>query len=286
MTSNLSRKLALFAVGLALGIAGMLGYAWGLLPVNVYGDPANLNANSKEDYILLTSMTYQQDGDLERARARLALLNDPGITTTVRSLAERYIATLRPEDQRSSLAKMALALGAESVTLRVYAITPTPTQTPTAAPTSRFSPTPSATQTVSPTFAPRTATPIPTPTTTPLPRVNYRLFEQVRVSCDQDKAARPHIVIYVQDASGKGVPGVKVRVQWSDGQDTFFTGLKGTDPGYAEYDVLPGKSYSVVVVDSTSQVASGLDADALTPDCPSDAKDRFRAWRVIFRRVG
>jgi hypothetical protein len=286
MTNDLTRKPILFIAGVALGLAAMLGYAWGLLPVNVVGDPANLNPDSKEAYILLTSMTYVQTGDLAKAQARLALLNDPNIQGTVRSLAERYVATLRPEDQRSSLSRLALALGADSVTLRVYAISPTPTQTSTASPTSLFSPALVASRTSTPTSTPRTATPTAAPTSTPLPRVNYRLFEQVRVSCDQDKAARPHLVIFVQDANGKGLPGLKVRVQWSDGQDTFFTGLKGTDPGYADYDIMPGKSYSVVVMDGTSQVASGLDADALNGDCPGDGKDHFRSWRVIFRRMG
>jgi hypothetical protein len=115
--------------------------------------------------------------------------------------------------------------------------------------------------------------------------VNFRLFEQVRVTCDQDRTPRPRLVIFVQDAAGKGLPGVKLRVQWNDGQDTFFTGLKGTDPGYAEYEIQTGRSYSVVIVDATSQVASGLDADAVNSDCPADGKEHFRAWRIIFRRL-
>jgi hypothetical protein len=40
------------------------------------------------------------------------------------------------------------------------------------------------------------------------------------------------------------------------------------------------------VVDGTSQTVLGLNADALDSNCPTDGKEHFRAWRVIFRRIG
>ena len=103
-------------------------------------------------------------------------------------------------------------------------------------------------------------------------------------SCAQLTAGRPRLMIYVQDTVGNGAPGIKVRVQWADGQDTFFTGLKNSDPGYAEYDMQAGKSYSVAVADVNSQVAFSLDTDVLDASCPGDGKEHFGAWRVIFRR--
>ena len=75
-------------------------------------------------------------------------------------------------------------------------------------------------------------------------------------------------MIFIQDAAGNGLPGIRVRVQWGDGEDTFFTGLKGTDPGYADYEVQAGKSYSVSVVDGASQMALELNADALDSATP------------------
>ncbi|MEP7200232.1 MAG: hypothetical protein ABI874_10465, partial [Chloroflexota bacterium] len=256
-----------------------LTLAWSvLIPREVVGDPSALRVESKEQYILLTAMAFVQDKDFDRARVRLSALDDVGIRVTVTQLAERYITELRPEAQRRSLAKLAVALGADTPTLRVYIVTPTVTPTPRASPTALTTAT-----RLPPTI---TATPTMPPTPVVAPRVTYRLFEQVRLTCDQDKTPRARIVVSVQDAVGKGLPGVKVRVQWSDGQDTFFTGLKGSDPGYAEYDMLPGTSYSVLVADGTSQIAFGLDTDQLSPECPADGKEHFRAWRVVFRRVG
>jgi hypothetical protein len=272
-------KVLPFLAGIAAGVGAALTLAWGVWqPASVVGDPASLNPRAKEEYLVVTSMAYMQDGDLASAKQRLSLLNDADVPGTLRRLAERYTTLLRPVDQRGALAKLALALGADSVTLRIYAVSPTPTPTP------RFPPTPSATTT--PTLNPATSTPTPTfvPSATPPPRVSYRLFEQVRVSCDQDKTGRPRLMIYVEDTLGTGMPGVKVRVQWADGQDTFFTGLKNAVSGYAEYEMLPGKSYSVAVADVSSQVAFGLDTNVLDASCPSDGKEHFRAWRVIFRR--
>src|SRR5512138_3433662 len=145
MTNDFPRRIALFLAACIFGTAAMLSFAWGWLPVAVYGDPANLSADSKEAYILLASMAYQEDGGLARARARLAQLNDPDMPNTLRRMAERAITTLQPEEQRRSLAKLALALGSDSVTLRVYAVSPTPTQTSAPTPTLQATPTLSAT---------------------------------------------------------------------------------------------------------------------------------------------
>jgi len=218
-------------------------------------------------------MSYALDSDLDTAQHRLSLLKDGDLQGTMRSLAERYTNELRPVAQRSSLAKLAIALGADSVTLRVYVNTPTPTPRGGADGTSQ----------ASATSGPTNRTPVPTVTPT---RLDYRLFESVRLSCQQETSPKPHIAIFVQDAAGKGLPGVRVRIQWNDGEDTFFTGMTSIDPGYAEYEVQAGRSYSVSVMDGPSQMALGLSADALDSNCPSDGKEHFRAWRVIFRRVG
>ena len=279
-------RAGVFLVAAFAGLAAALTLTWGLLPDHdVVGEPASLKPDAKEGYILLVSMTYAQDGDLEHAVQRLRLLHDPNPKETVRRLAEQYISQLRPEEQRRSLAKLALALGADSVALRIYAVSPTPTATPMWTATPRWTATPAPTASALPVPATRTPTPAVEPTPLSLPRANYYLFEQVRVTCDQDLIPGRRLMIYVQDASGKGLPGVKVRVQWDDGQDLFFTGLQSADPGYAEYPVLPGKSYSVVVADDSSQVAFGLSSDGLDANCLTGAKDHFGAWRIIFRRL-
>ncbi len=270
----------LFGVGLGFGTALFL--VWNALPpAEVSSDPSALTTESKEVYILLVSMSYAHDGDLERAKARLALLREPEIRSVLARHAEQHIRELRPEAQTRSLAKMALVLGANSVALSVYAVSPTPT--PIARATERAI-------RVSKPFA-QTLLPIvivnPAPTAEPATvasRVSFQLFEQVQLGCEQEKTPGARVLIYVQDANGQGLPGTKVRVQWNEGQDIFFTGLKNSDPGYADFDMQPGKSYSAMVMDGASQVAFGLDSDLLDPDCPADGKEHFRAWRVVFRR--
>src|SRR6476620_2748503 len=95
-----------FLAGLAAGVAAALTLAWGVWqPAAVVGDPSSLNASAREQYLLVTSMAYMQDGDLANARQRLSLLGDPDARGTLRRLAEQYTAQLRPFDQRAALAK-------------------------------------------------------------------------------------------------------------------------------------------------------------------------------------
>ena len=256
-----------------------------MTPSQVVGSIESLRPQEKERYIVLVSMSYALNSDLDSAQRRLGLLNDRDMQGSVRSLAERYTNELRPVAQRSSLAKLAIALGADSVTLRVYMITITPTPRPFADATLQSAAARGTSVHASISARPPNPTTLPTarPTLTPL---DFRLFERIRLTCQQDTGAKPHVAIFIQDAAGKGLPGVRVRIQWNDGEDTFFTGLKSADPGYAEYEFQAGKSYSVSVVDGTSQTVLGLNADALDSNCPTDGKEHFRAWRVIFRRIG
>src|SRR5439155_8568912 len=118
---------ALLLLGAILGFVTALSMVWGLPDPNLFiVDPPALSPEAKETYILLVSMTYAQDGDFERAKQRLALLNDLELRSTLATLAARYTGELQPEPQRRALAKMAVAMGADSAALRVYAVTATP----------------------------------------------------------------------------------------------------------------------------------------------------------------
>jgi len=269
----MSQRDRYFLAGMLAGlIAGVL-LAWAWEPGAVQVNPAGLKPEVREQWAVLAAMAYAADGDLDLAQSRLALLGGQP-REIVAPLAEQYISQFKPESQRRSLAKLAMALGADSVNLRVYGSTPVATAARPAAGL------PTATAAATAPGAPR-ATPSATPA-----RTIYRLFEQTRIACDRDKTA-PHgrILVYVQDSTGKGLAGVRLRVQWADGQDLFFTGLKNADPGYADFDMQAGRSYSVQVADGISPAASGLDTDQLQPDCPNDGKAHYRAWRLIFRRV-
>lgn len=271
-----NRRPALY-VSIGVGIVLGLAIAWNLPPAGIVTEPGALKPDAKEQYLVLTAMAYSQDGDLERAGRRLASLGIADPRPTVAALAERYIGEPKSDAQRGGLARLAMALGADSVTLRLFAPTRVPSPMPEMA-------TPAPSPTVTPT-AVRTAIPTVRPIPTAISRTVFRLFEQARLTCDQEKTPRARILVYAQDVSGKGLPGVRIEVQWNDGQDAFFTGLKSADPGYGDFEMQPGKSYSVQVGNANSQVATGLETSQLQPDCPNDGKLHYRAWRLIFRRI-
>lgn len=285
-------------IGLALGLAAGLGYAWGLDPIEFYNnDPVDLHPAYKETWILLVAATYRQDGDLDRAMIRLDGLKDPQIGQTVADLTERYIQAGKSATRIHALASLADALGARTADMMIYLTTPEPalpssptpqaaTATATPSPTA---PQPTATPTASPTAAPDTSTPHPTSTATATPRPTitlrptpttpppYRLQER-QLICQADQET-PRIEIFVQTEKGDGIPGSEIWVTWSGGVDYFVTGLKPEiGLGYADFNVTPDTAYAVAVSDPTLQVVDGL----RTEPCQTDEGDAALAsWRLI-----
>ena len=148
-------------------------------------------AQDREDLIVLVSALYALDGDLERARQRLAASGTQYPAGTAVDLALRY-ASAGSRKLATDLATLAAALGAGDPELLAYVATETPTCSPTTSPTpasaltptSTLTPTatlsrePSPTATPSPTPSrakatrqPPTATPVPSPAATPRPLV-------------------------------------------------------------------------------------------------------------------
>jgi hypothetical protein len=278
-------------IGLALGLAVGLGYAWGLNPVQFYNtDPVDLRPQHKETWMLLVAATYRQEGDLDRALARLAGLDDPQIGQTVAALTERYMQAGNPATQVRALAALADALGARSTNMLIYLATPEPTLffSPTPEPPTAI---PSATSTATPTRVPTTTptpqpTPTATPTVTPRPTLTrhptptspppYYLEAQERL-CQSDRGA-PRIEIFVQTQAGAGIPGSEIWVTWSGGADRFVTGLKPEiGLGYADFDMAPGVAYAVAVGEPGLQVVRGLSAE---PCLPGEGDSPLASWRL------
>jgi hypothetical protein len=288
------RWLFLF-VGLALGLALGLGYTWGLNPVQFYNtDPVDLHPQYKETWILLVAAAYRQDGDLDRASARLRGLDDAQIGQTVAALTERYILDGKPATRIRALAALADALGARSPNMLIYLATPEPTlffsptpepPTATAVPTLTATSTPVASTTPTPRFTP-TATPSATPTPTPRPTLTrrpaptlpppYYLGERERI-CEAGRGT-PRIEIFVQTQEGAGIPGNEIWVTWSGGVDRFVTGLKPEiGLGYADFDMTPGVIYAVAVGEPTLQIVGGLSAEV----CQTEAGGSvLSSWRL------
>ncbi len=159
-------------VGFILGL--VIGY---LFPVTfINAEASTLRSEYKEDYVIMVSTAYALDNSLADAKLRLSKIepNAANATKLVTTITERAIEQNDARNARN-LAVLAVALGANSPTIRSYLATiatATPSTPPTLAPTTTRTPTPVAllvaTATTTPT-PPPTATPTPQPTNTSAP---------------------------------------------------------------------------------------------------------------------
>lgn len=286
-----------FVLGLALGLV----YAWLISPVElVDGAPGALNAQDKDRYRAMVALAYQADGNLERARQRLQLLKDPNSPLTLAAQAQRLVAAKTGEPESQALAALAAALSPQSTLspLPLLTFTPSPTQTlfpleispsdtlapgeavrsPTPLPSQ--TPTPTPTITLTPTI---TRTPIVTftPFATALPTATLGAPFSLKGKKQVCDASLPHglLQVEVDNAAGKGVAGVTILVTWPDNnQDTFYTGLMSDfGPGYADFGMSPGVTYSVRAGES-GQVVPGLSI----PTCGSGNAAYSGGWKVTF----
>jgi len=264
--------IALF-MGVAIGLALGLTLTWVVWPVQYYDtDPVDLRAEHKEDYIVLVGAAYAVDGDLARARARLAKLEEKDIASVVAGLTERYLREGRDAEETRGLAKLADALGVRTSAMLVYIATPTPL--PTFTPTGPFialGPPPP----MVPTPAPLMTAGSPEPTAWP----EVVLVEKRRF-CEGQGGGR--ILVYVRDREGQGLPNVKITISWPEGRDEFFTGLKPEeDPGYADFAMQPGIMYNLAIADEN---VAGLSTEFSAADCPDAGQPVPSSWRLVFQR--
>jgi hypothetical protein len=298
--------LGVFA-GLAIGLL----YTWVLYPVEIANtDPAMMRSDYRQDWVRLVALSYVVDGDLERARSRLAGLEHDDIAISMQLLIEEYAAAGRPAETLRRLAVMAQAMDVYTPAMLVYLQNPTRVVLPTATPTSSSTPSPTpshtptptrrptATPTVTPSVSPSpvgsplstatpspsptpTATPSPSPTPTatptPTPGPPYQLIGR-ELLCEPDQV--PHIAVVIEDEGGNGVPGVEVWLLWDGGADRAVTGLKPADgAGYADFGAEADISYTVAVGELGRPLISGLSI----ADCTADAGEEplTGAWRIL-----
>ena len=294
--------IAGFLVGLMIGMSMSLFYTWVLdPPALTLAPPSSLNPHDKEIYMMLVAAGYAADGDLARAERRLAALRDPHIGATLVALAERYIAEERDAREVRALARLADALGHTSAALRAFIPTPTVTRTPS--PTATPSPTHTPTTSPTPTYtvsATRIATPVRRPTSTPTqtvtpaptqtapstvtPTVEHDRFRVVQSTPLCDAQSNGILRIYVRDADGEGIRGVQIVVRWPEGEDRFYTGFKpDIDPGYADFEMQPGRVYEVHLVDKNSDIADNV-GNITEQTCPDLPADKRPSWQVVFQR--
>ena len=278
-----------FLAGFVIGFMFAFLYTR-LVPYTPFVTPARLDEGDKEIYLVLIAAAYRFDGDLEKAKRRLAGLKDPQIEQTLANLAEKQIAAGADIKDIRSLITLATALGETKGAWLVYLTTPTPTLTPTPTPTLTAAPSPTPTLSPTPTAsntptATRTSTVkttiTPRPTFTPGPNAPFGLAQSVALC---DNRADGTLRVYVRDRNGRGVPGVEILVSWPGGQDKFFTGLKlENDAGYADFQMEAGQTYQVELLNVSAIVARDINevAARLCPDLPEEI---IPSWQVVFQQ--
>jgi len=251
-----------FLIGIGLGLAGGLYYAWLINPVE-YTDtaPDSLRADFRSDYLALIASAYAATDDLVRARTRLALFSGLEPSTELAALAQQRLAGgfgEFGEVEAAALAQLAADLANQPRS---------PTSTATRGPSTASTPVP---------------TPLPssTPRPTPTPGAPFSLASQEQV-CNPLLAA-PLIQVEVSDAAEGGVPGVEIVVVWDAGQDHFFTGLKPElGQGYADFTMTEGVSYTLRLADSGQLVT-----DLSTHPCERpDGIPYLGSWLIHFQQT-
>lgn len=119
------RKPWYLLTGIILGVLFGLGYAWWVSPVEyVDTPPSSLRNDFKDQYRVLIALSYAVNGDLVKAKERLALLdvddhNKPKDKATTIALssnklvaqAQQAVAEGKPETEAKALGMLAAALG-------------------------------------------------------------------------------------------------------------------------------------------------------------------------------
>jgi hypothetical protein len=80
------------------------------------------------------------------------------------------------------------------------------------------------------------------------------------------------------DAAGNGVPGLEVIVTWEGGENHFFTGLKPEmGLGYADFQMLPGVSYTLRLAEGGQPVSN-----LVVTDCQTGGNTQAGSWKLVF----
>jgi hypothetical protein len=264
----------LFALLAGFGLG--LFYAWVVSPVKyVNTEPRALRDDFKDYYRSAIAAAYASNADLERARARLALLGDPDPSQALAAQAQRMLAAGESPEALQQVALLASVLQGQAPANSPGVATVPPTNnneiasqavsTPTVSSTTVTVEPSKPTSETEPTGTPvllLTATPKPTSTPTPTLGAPYQLVGQDTV-CDAE-LAEGLLQVVVTNAVRKQIPGAEIIITWNSGEEHIFTGLKPElGYGYADFLMRPNITYSVRMADGGTP-ASELSIPACT----------------------
>lgn len=276
-------------IGLVIGAAGSLFYAWQVEPVRqVDTAPRQLNAAARADYIVAIALRFGYDSDLNRALSALIALNlggDPfqaganaacelASTGYVDSTAGiRALRTLKTFYQLQGKSGCADQLIDDATPVGVVTLI-VPTRTPTliAPPTKTATPLPE----IAASGTPQTQI---VPTTRPRQRYEGNV---INTFCASDNPGT--IEITVRTFNGDGIPGQRLRVRWNGGSDEFSTGLKPErDAGYADFQMQAGFEYTLDMPGQSDPLTRVIVAN----DCiTAEGQDSITSYRVTFTLSG
>ncbi len=288
------RVLISSLLALLIGLAGGLAYAWVLAPLrSVDTSPSTLRSDFKDQFRMLIAASYSATHNLDRARARLALLGDADPVDALTGQAQRMLASGDTFQVVQQVAGLASDLqSGEALTVPVATVTTVATGLPSLPPTAlRPTATPVSTAaeatltqppvTEAATSIPVPDTPTPRPTWTPIPTASapFELVSQEQV-CNAN-LTNGLMQVSVLDARKHQMAGVEIDISWAGGEEAFFTGLKPEIAnGYADYIMQAGVIYSVRV---------GRAGDAVpnltAPSCPtSNGQTYVGGLKLVFQQ--
>lgn len=292
---------------LVAGLAAGLLYSWVVSPMRyVDTTPNTLRADFKDQFRTLIAASYASTHNLERARARLALLGDADPVEALTAQAQRMLASGESFQVVQDVAGLAsdLRSGVASIpplTASPLAASPSPAPSSTIptqlAPVATDTSSPAATgqaQVISTSTATDTVTatvPVPTvlvfdtptarPSPTPIPTASapFQLVSQDQV-CNAN-LTDGLMQVSILDSHKHQMPGVEIDISWNGGEEAFFTGLKPEiADGYADYVMQAGVVYSLRI-ENTGTPISNLAA----PSCPTSSGQTYLGGlKLVFQQ--
>ena len=273
-------------MGIGLGVI----YSWIISPLRIIDtNPSTLRADFKDQFRVAIAASYASDHNLDRARARLVLLDDPNPVEGLTAQAQRMLGAGESFNVIQQVANLATDLQSGKVNIPPTT-SPTPTSTRVQSSLTQASPisitgTPVeiiASPTVEFTSTPVIFdTPTPRPTRTPVPTAGSPIQ-----LVSQDQVCNPNLTnglmqISVLDSHHHQMPGMEIIVTWNGGEEHFFTGFKPEiGNGYADYIMQAGVVYTARVGQSGIPVPN-LSA----PACPDTNGQTYTGGlKLIFQQ--
>ncbi|MDX1995888.1 MAG: hypothetical protein SF029_26135 [bacterium] len=278
------------ALGLVIGLAGGLFYAWSINPQQEFDTaPWQLREEDRQQYLVAVMLSHPYRNDLAETLQRLIELRFPNddplqlvadvacdlartgyVNSSSGLRAIRQMMMFYQTQGKSGCADSLIPMGDEDAPDVVQVVLATPTLPPPA------SKTPTLPAPATPIPAETTAVVIPTPIVT---TSTFTIVDGPRSFCSSE--AQGVIEVRVQDFEGEGLPGQPVRVRWDGGESLFFTGLKPErGPSYADFEMEEGRSYIVDMPGLADPSRTPMLAEACFTET---GEQSITSYRVVFR---